>query len=65
MTQETVPHDAAPDGDDPIIVLAEVLDDIVTIKTCGRQPLSELEFYDVAREALDVLGQFGWRLVQS
>lgn len=51
--------------DDAVIALAEVLDDIVTIKTVGRQPLSELEFYDVAKEVLDVLGQFGWRLTND
>lgn len=46
--------------DDAIDTLAEVLDDIIVIAMVSKR---EVEPYDIAKETLGVLAQFGWELV--
>lgn len=46
-------------SDDAIDTLAEVLDDVLTIAKVSKR---SVEPYDVAKETLGVLAQFGWEL---
>jgi hypothetical protein len=47
-------------SEEALDTLAEVLDDIITIATVSKR---KVEPFDIARETLDVLAQFGWELV--